>query len=349
MPSRLLFACGDGELAARVKRLFGSPPESSRRVLLPGSLRPGRRNIEHAGAAARRAARTADDSSASPSSEAYLACPYRYYLRHRLKLEALADTASELDPAQFGSLLHDALMQFGSSEARDSTTPAEIRGGTVSMSLGQLAAMQYGRVSQPAVQVQIELIKLRLAAFAERQAEWRGQGWRIKHVEIEFAATRRKQKPAPFAVDGQTALLCGRVDRIDENEQTGQWAVLDYKSSEAAKKPNDTHRDGDDWSDLQLPLYRHLVRGLDPPADVQLGYIQLPKDVRADRFQLAEWTDERIARKRMKQPATSCGRLGRRISAAGESAAGVLRGICRHLSGRPVRRGFTGRGGEQRG
>src|SRR2546423_6035856 len=91
--------------------------------------------------------------------KAYLACPYRYYLRHRLKLEALADTASELDPAQFGNLLHDALMQFGRSEARDSTDPHEIR-GELYAALGQLTAIQYGKVSQPAVQVQIELIKL---------------------------------------------------------------------------------------------------------------------------------------------------------------------------------------------
>ena len=295
VPSRLLFACGDGELARRAKRLFGPPAAASRRILLPGSLRPRP---------------TASNIPVPPPDplielpltfrvtefKAYLACPYRYYLRHRLKLEALADTASELDPAQFGNLLHDALMNFGRSEARDSADPDEIRAELFN-SLGQLAAIQYGKVAQPAVQVQIELIKLRLAAFAERQAQWRGQGWQIKHVEIEFADNAKKdceQKPAPFAVDDRTALLCGRVDRIDEHEQTGQWAVLDYKSSEEAKKPNDTHRSRDEWVDLQLPLYRHLVRGLDPPAGVQLGYIHLPKNVRRTGFSLAEWTEAEL-------------------------------------------------------
>jgi ATP-dependent helicase/nuclease subunit B len=292
VPSRLLFACGDGELARRAKRLFGPPTAASRRILLPGSLRPRP---------------TASNMPVPPPDplleppltfrvtefKTYIACPYRYYLRHRLKLEALADTASELDPAQFGNLLHDALMNFGRSEARDSADPAEIRAELFN-SLGQLAAIQYGKVSQPAVQVQIELIKLRLAAFAERQAQWRGQGWQIKHVEIEFAEKDGKQKPAPFAVDGRTALLCGRVDRIDEHEQTGQWAVLDYKSSETASKPNETHRTRDEWVDLQLPLYRHLVRGLDPPGGVQLGYIHLPKDVRRTGFSLAEWTEEEL-------------------------------------------------------
>jgi ATP-dependent helicase/DNAse subunit B len=240
--------------------------------------------------------------------KAYLACPYRYYLRHRLKLEALADSASELDPAQFGNLLHDALMQFGKSEVLDSTDAEAIR-DELFLSLGQLAALQYGKTSQPAVQVQIELIKLRLAAFAEKQAQWRSQGWRIKHVEIQFDYDA-DQKPAPFAVDGQTAFLCGRVDRIDEHEQSGLWAVLDYKSSESAKEPNDTHRTADGWIDLQLPLYRHLVRGLDPPAAVQLGYVLLPKDVRQTRFCLAEWNDAELQE-------------------ADETARGVVRGVWR--------------------
>ncbi|HKD35184.1 MAG TPA: PD-(D/E)XK nuclease family protein, partial [Pirellulales bacterium] len=307
VPSRLLFSCQDGELATRVKRLFSAPKESSRRILMPGSLRPGRKvsNLP---------VPPADALDQRPTIfrvtefKSYLACPYRYYLRHRLNLEALADSASELDPAQFGSLLHDALMQFGKSDVRDSTDANEIR-EELYLSLGQLAAVQYGSAAQPAVQVQIELIKLRLAAFAERQAEWRSEGWRIKHVEIKFDGDA-DQKPAPFAVDGQAAYLSGRVDRIDENEHSGLWAVLDYKSSESANKPDKTHRKSDEWVDLQLPLYRHLVRGLDPPAGVQLGYVLLPKDVRETGFCLADWTEEQL-------------------QAADEAARGVVRGVWR--------------------
>jgi hypothetical protein len=157
--------------------------------------------------------------------------------------------------------------------------------------------------------VQIELIKLRLAAFAERQAEWRSQGWRIKHVEIQFD-NDAEQKPAPFAVDGQTAFLCGRVDRIDENEQNGLWAVLDYKSSDTASSPAKTHRKANEWIDLQLPLYRHLVRGLDSSADAKLGYVLLPKDVREVGFSLADWTEAEL-------------------QAADEAARNVVRGVWR--------------------
>ena len=60
VPSRLLFTCGDGELAVRVKRLFSSPPRVEPAGASPWQLATGARNIEPAGAAGRRAARTAD-------------------------------------------------------------------------------------------------------------------------------------------------------------------------------------------------------------------------------------------------------------------------------------------------
>jgi hypothetical protein len=150
--------------------------------------------------------------------------------------------------------------------------------------------------AQPAVQVQIELLKFRLEAFAAKQAERRQQGWRIVHVEKEFGNGNGNEKPAHFVVDDHPALLCGRVDRIDQHEPTGAWAVLDYKSSERAEDPAKTHCKGKDWIDLQLPLYRHLVRELNVTGEVKLGYIQLPKDTTKTDFKLADWTDDDLRR-----------------------------------------------------
>ena len=342
VPSRLLFACDDGELARRTLRLFQSPSESSRRILLPSRLRSG---SEKSSLLVPKPDRRIEQSDAYRVTEFkdYLACPYRYFLRHRLKLEALADTATELDPGQFGSLLHDALAEFGRGAVKDSTSPEEIRGELFTV-LGELTAMRFGGASQPAVLVQIELLKMRLQAFAERQARRRQQGWRIMHVEKEFGDKEGCEKAAPLVVDGQAALLRGRVDRIDQHEQTQQWAVLDYKSSETANKPNDTHRDHDAWTDLQLPLYRHLVRGLGIKDNVQLGYIQLPKDVARTDFALAEWTaDElRVADEAAAEVIRQIRKQGK-ILAADKSRSGVFRRFCRHLPGCPLRRRCRGR------
>ena len=294
VPSRLLFACADGELARRTLRLFSAPGQAGPRILLPGSLQPGRERsslpipLPDSPLEAEPIFRVTEFRD-------YLACPYRYYLRHRLKLEALADSASELDARQFGNLLHEALMDFGRSEIRDSTNPDEIR-DHLFVALGELAATRFGNGAQPAVQVQIELLKLRLEAFATKQAQRRQQGWKIMHVEKEFGQRDGNEQPAQFVVDDQPALLCGRVDRIDQHEVTGVWAVLDYKSSEKAEDPAKTHCHGDDWVDLQLPLYRHLVRELNVTGEVKLGYIQLPKDTTKTDFKLADWTDDDLRR-----------------------------------------------------
>ena len=58
----------------------------------------------------------------------YLACPYRYYLRHVCRLEAIDDTARELDGSAFGNLLHETLSGLGRDPAapRESTRPQEL-------------------------------------------------------------------------------------------------------------------------------------------------------------------------------------------------------------------------------
>jgi len=44
----------------------------------------------------------------------YLACPYRFWLSRILRLEAFELPEAEMDPMQFGTVLHDALYRFGS-------------------------------------------------------------------------------------------------------------------------------------------------------------------------------------------------------------------------------------------
>jgi RecB family exonuclease len=105
----------------------------------------------------------------------------------------------------------------------------------------------------------------------------------------------REHTDAVLDVDGRPMILRGRIDRIDVHRETGQRAILDYKSSDAAKTPEKAHQRGDDWTDLQLPLYRHLARSLGITGPVQLGYVLLPKDVDKVEFRMAQWTDDQLA------------------------------------------------------
>jgi ATP-dependent helicase/nuclease subunit B len=132
------------------------------------------------------------------------------------------------------------------------------------------------------------MIESRLDAFAEWQAENAKEGWKIAYSEQELTC-------ADFADSlGRPVRLKGRIDRIDKHSRTGAWRILDYKTSETAAKPNNTHRTKGEWKDLQLPLYRLLVKSLGIERDISLGYIQLPGDRSEIGDQMAEWTSEEL-------------------------------------------------------
>lgn len=291
VPSRLLFACDDAELARRTRSLLRQP-QSRQRILLPGSLRPGQAGDSRLPVPPPMALAQPITALRVTELRDYLACPYRYYLRHRLKLRALDDWAEELDGAGFGNLLHDVLRDFSRSETADSESGDAIR-EQLYLTLGQLSAARFGQEPLPAVCVQIEMLRLRLEKFAGLQAEWRRRGWKIREVERSFA-----EGEVTFDADDGPISLIGRIDRIDVHERTGEVAVLDYKSSDSAKSPDQMHRQGPvadkQWIDLQLPLYRYLVRSLGLPEPVQLGYVLLPKDIDKTAFEMAAWTAEEL-------------------------------------------------------
>ena len=286
-PSRLLFAADEDTIARRSLAFFSEPAdEGPRHLQVPAGVsllnaadfpyqkpKPLSRPIE----------------SLSPTAfRSYLACPYRFYLSNVLRLGAVADDARELDGARFGSLLHEVLQRFGESEHKDCCDVDDLR-TVLSDLLDKTADEMFGMRGEhplPAVRVQIEQARLRLSAFAEHQADWYEQSWRIRHVETIV----RRDDPTEFAVDDTPFGLHGRIDRIDENEQTGEWAILDYKSSDAATTPEKSHQTRDGWKDLQLPLYRHLAKKLGVTGEALIGYVLLPRDAAGAGFALAEWS-----------------------------------------------------------
>ena len=284
-PSRLLFACDDERLLARVAALVAA-----------GRRRPPPAEMPAPGAEARalpmapveRAAPASDDAPRrperfSPSAfKQYLASPYRYYLERVLRLDGAADQANEMDPLLFGSLAH-AVLEGLAHDAAGASTDARRVESFLHERLASLAAERFGRTPLPAVTLQLQQLRARLSAFARWQAEWVGKGWRIRHAEW------RPTEPVMVDVDGAPFELTGVIDRIDEHEAAGVWAILDYKTSESAARPESAHRRAGRWVDLQLPLYRELVGELglpEPerageawlPDPVRLGYVNLPAD-----------------------------------------------------------------------
>lgn len=243
--------------------------------------------------------------------KALLSDPYRFVLERVYGLATIDDTARELDPMGFGSLAHDILHQFGlwalESPPRVDVADESAVAGALADLLDEEVVSRYGEHALPAVYLQAEQLKARLRAFAGKQAKWAAQGWRIVAVECNPDGDG-----VPFDVDGTPVLLKGRIDRIDHNASTGEWAVLDYKTGNSVDPPERTHRKGKDgdrrWVDLQLPLYRRLLPGIvdeqgRPLVDtkaveqghVRFGYVSLPKNTEDCEFMLADWSEDDFA------------------------------------------------------
>lgn len=282
-PSRLLLAAGDETLVARISAFY----ETKRNERRP---RPGEPAIESTGSPfvvppPRPLERPLEQLSVTAFRD-YLACPYRFYLRHVLGLESLDDSLEELDGGAFGNLAHDVLRDFGKGPAATETNGARVR-EFLRERLEQLASDRYGSRPMPAVRIQVAQLGLRLDAFAHWQANWSRDGWRIREVERSFG-----KQGTPFDVDGIPFLLRGRIDRIDVHESSGRIAVFDYKTADAGRDPDATHRKKGEWIDLQLPLYRHLLGTTE--TRIELGYIVLPKDMAKSRALLAPWTEAEL-------------------------------------------------------
>lgn len=225
----------------------------------------------------------------------YLDCPYRFYLRHVLKLRPMDDATGELAANQFGDMVHGALETFGDCSDRDETQLAKIEESLLSH-LSDYVTEHYGDAVSSAVTLQVAQAERRLKAVARQQARRIAEGWTIHASE----AAVNESDGAGIEVDGMRMGLRGRFDRIDFHAQTGRYAILDYKTH--GHRPEKKHLkkvDGEyQWIDLQLPLYRMMVPFLgikEDPATVELGYFNISEKDDETKINIAQFTEEQMA------------------------------------------------------
>jgi len=300
-PSRLLLTGTDEELAERVLRLSGVDSASKDRRPGPGSkLGPGARNLFRLPPELSFPLTEIPQPIPVTAFRALLEDPYLWALQRLRGLNDPRHDLQELDPMGFGTLAHEVLERFARGPEAGSPDPKAIR-GSLDTILSRLVARLYGPSPLPTVPLQIEQLRTRLRAFADWQAEWVEKGW-----EILCAEARTPPGGFPFDVDGIPVFLSGRIDRIDRHRTTGDWMVFDYKTGDGGAHPSSARKRDGEWKDLQLPLYGHLVGGLqiagdtplEPPAPgvkVDLAYLSLSKDPGPISPAIAEWTLEDLA------------------------------------------------------
>jgi len=289
LPSRLLFACNSEDIAKRVKVFYSSEtniepvakPDSRVRpgLMLPPEPLPGSQDITRMSVTA-----FAD----------YLKCPYRFYLKHVLRLRVVDDSLMEMDGALFGTLAHEVLKNFGEIQNTLKNEEDIIR-EFLCQTLDDLFFKQFGRKPLPSVLLQKEQLAGRLECFARWQCNWADQGWEIKECEVDPAQSGVSLEAGEILMG-----LSGRIDRIDYNRRLNEWAVIDYKTGDSVKTPEQIHGGTPrrDWENLQLPLYRYILANSRPEMfkaqQVKFGYVVLPKSIKDTGSKWAEWSDEQF-------------------------------------------------------
>lgn len=303
-PSRLLFACDDAALLARVDALFPKsegmvqaaprPPRS-----VAWQLLPPRPQVPF----------PLKQVSASLLS-AYLKCPLRCYFSHMLGMGEVRSGQRELGGDAFGRLVHEVWRRFALEPDLRNSVDADRMADFLADTADAVARERYGPRPLFAVTMQIESAKQRLRALAATQQKLRQEGWIIEHAELVV-------KPEDgLTIDGVP--FKGQIDRIDRHEGTGALRVWDYKTGREGDAEKD-HLEtvkleagaGQDvtwrawrvepdeavvWQNLQLPLYVWAIRQRHPGVSVEAGYLHLPAVVSAAGDKVWSAFDETMMR-----------------------------------------------------
>ncbi len=218
----------------------------------------------------------------------YLHCPYRYYLKNIVRTRRASDELFELDGARYGTFIHAALCDFGTSPLCHSTDSSDIY-SFLADRVEERAKEEFGSKPLPAVLVQIEQMKVRLRTFAAFQESWRAQGWEIE--QVEFSPGKDNAVPLTHS-EGSTGIY-GTIDRIDRHRD-GSFIIIDYKTGDAGRSPDKAHRDSEgDWLDLQLPLYEYLLKEKGVvEQECQLAYLPLGALDGTPELLFAHWSRE---------------------------------------------------------
>ncbi|MFD0895447.1 PD-(D/E)XK nuclease family protein [Luteolibacter ambystomatis] len=272
LPSRLLLVAEEKDLPGRVTALFREiePPDAGLAWTLEEAWKWRPRTVEM------------KPRLGVTAFSDYLACPFRFYLKHVVGMSAPEPERVEWNARDFGNIAHTVLENWARDEEAKDYSKTEAIEAWVHAELDRIVIEHFGTRPPLAVRIQKESLRQRLSWFAKVQACERALGWRIVEVEQKFE----------IPIDDFT--IVGRIDRIERHED-GRRRVLDYKTGnvgpiESAHRVAMTTRtvlpahlenvpaiihtapDGKmkRWKNLQLAMYAAALGDVD-----EIGYFAL--------------------------------------------------------------------------
>ncbi len=192
--------------------------------------------------------------------ESLVACPYQYFVRFVLGLDAVEAVQETMEKRDYGQFVHEVLDRF---HQRYPHVAGQDEAAMLAL-LEQLSHDVFAEQGQSGFLETAWLVRWckQLPGYLSWQREREAAGWR--YVAGEHAVTR----DLPLS-DGARVTLKGRLDRVDRDAGDA-LAVLDYKT----RSLNDLRKKARDPEDVQLAVYAALMG----EAVSQAAYVSLDGD-----------------------------------------------------------------------
>ena len=247
----------------------------------------------------------------------YLKCPYRYFLKHVLHLNAYSDDIDELSGSSVGSIFHRILKNFSNSKMVSSSDNQEIEKFLLH-ELDEYFDNIYGKNVIPVVKLQKLFLIPRLKRFAEIHVQEVEKGWQIlpewceRDLNIKLVVECNKNNlesgetweddtqdnnsrckkvtiyfdtiDIPELSDDEVCVdFTLRLDWLDYNNLSDEWRIIDYKTGKSEKPNSKFNTKQLIWNDLQIPLYiaiieRYLQKDKGQDVKVSFAYLMLPQE-----------------------------------------------------------------------
>lgn len=206
--------------------------------------------------------------------ERYRECPFKWYLTDHLRLENPADFSAE--KIIVGTVMHKAMERF----FREYTEP-----------LTQENETEAEEVLKKIVREEFDSWQIKTPSWQSLQNGYLGNGGlessceQIIRLETGFYAKGFRtlpewleQKVTADIPGGDPFTVTGWVDRVMFNEQTKEFAVVDYKTGSVKK-----WKELEEGSALQIPLYTEAVRQMTGCNPLPGTYLKIAPDEVEDK------------------------------------------------------------------
>lgn len=195
--------------------------------------------------------------------EEYAKCPFQYFVKRILQLEAVEEPTEELESFELGSIVHSILYEFYQTINQKNIILSNCDNETFRQAEKMIFEIAENKIEKLRLYSSFFFLERErilgiagnrknsiLYKFLEEERKVK-EGFEPKYFELEFGKFKNSDGDNYNHITVEDVNVRGKIDRIDLDESRDYYKVIDYKLG--GKKPS--KRDIETGISLQLPLY----------------------------------------------------------------------------------------------